>query len=515
MEAKLENKLSHLKLKNKVPYIKSISLDDIYISEEALKLLTKEVVKKYGVMPFKVESNKLHIAMIDPYNTSIIEEIRFITGREIIPYKDTKYSIFSAIEVYYEKEIVDEVLKDIKDIGYTSKIIKDNNKIIENAPVVKLTNSIINQAINKNASDIHLEPFKDKVIVRFRIDGVLNERMTIPKEVYVLVNTRIKIKSGMDISKKMIPQDGKMEYEFRDKSFNLRVSSIPTINGEKIVIRILYKMSKNIDINNLIEDEHDLLLIKKILNHPSGIILVTGPTGSGKTTTLCSMLNELNSNERNIVTIEDPVEYEIEGINQMNVNNKAGLTFSSALRSILRQDPDTIMIGEIRDVETADISVKAAITGHLVLSTLHTKDAATTPMRLCDMNVESYLIADSLVAVIAQRLVRKICPYCKEEYILNDREMEFLNTHSKEKVYKGRGCKFCNGSGYKGRRAVFEIMYLDETNRELIRKGQSSNKIRNYSVENGMKSIKESCRELVLSGVTTVEEVMRVSYGYI
>lgn len=515
MVIKLENKLSCLNLKNKISQVKHVSLEDIYICEEALKLLTKEVVKKYGVMPFKLEYDKLHIAMVDPYNISTIEEIRFITGKEVIAYKDTKYSIFSAIEVYYEKEIVDEVLRDIKDIGYTSKIIKDNNKIIENAPVVRLTNSIINQAINKKASDIHLEPFKDKVVVRFRIDGVLNERMAIPKEVYVLINTRIKIKSGMDISKKMIPQDGKMEYEFREKTFDLRVSSIPTINGEKIVIRILYKTNRNIEINNLIEDKEDLMLVKKILSHPSGIILVTGPTGSGKTTTLCSMLNYLNSKERNIVTIEDPVEYEIEGVNQMNVNNKAGLTFSSALRSILRQDPDTIMIGEIRDSETADIGVKAAITGHLVLSTLHTKDAATTPMRLCDMNVESYLIADSLVAVIAQRLVRKICPYCKEEYILSDREMEFLDIHRKQKVYKGRGCKFCNGSGYKGRRAVFEIMYLDENQREYIRKKQSSNKMRNYSIKNGMKSVKENCKGLVLSGITTVEEIMRVSYGYI
>ncbi|WP_242844572.1 GspE/PulE family protein [Clostridium novyi] len=512
---KLENKLSCFKLENKEAHIKNISLEDMYISEEALKLLTKEVVKKYGILPFKLEDDKLYVAMIDPYNVSIIEEIRFITGKEVIPYKDTKYNIFSAIEIYYEKEIVDEVLKDIKEIGYTSKIIKDNNKVIENAPVVKLTNSIINQAINQKASDIHLEPFKNKVVVRFRIDGVLNERMTIPKEVYVLVNTRIKIKSGMDISKKMIPQDGKMAYEFREKDFNLRVSSLPTINGEKIVIRILYKSKKNIDINNLIEDKEDLILIKKILNHPSGIILVTGPTGSGKTTTLCSMLNYLNSKERNIVTIEDPVEYEIEGINQMNVNNKAGLTFSSALRSILRQDPDTIMIGEIRDSETADIGVKAAITGHLVLSTLHTKDAATTPMRLCDMNVEDYLLADSLVAVIAQRLIRKICPYCKEEYILDEREMKFLDIYSKEKVYKGKGCKFCNGSGYKGRRAVFEIMYLDENQREYIRKKQSSSKIKNYSIQNGMKSVRENCKRLVLDGVTTVEEVKRVSYGCI
>ncbi|WP_231247387.1 GspE/PulE family protein [Clostridium botulinum] len=500
---------------NKDLNIKSVSLDDLYISPDVIKLIPKETVKKYGIMPFKIIKNKLLIAMVNTSDETVKEEIRFITGMEVIPYVDTKYNIFSAIESYYEKQTVNEVLEDLKNVNYIVKDDENNNKIIENAPVVKLTNSIINQAINLKASDIHLEPFKDNVKVRFRIDGVLNEILTIPREVYMLVSTRIKIKSSMDISKKMIPQDGKMEYKFKDNVLDLRTSTLPIVNGEKIVIRILYKFNNDIQLEDLIQDNEDLNLIKDILKHPNGIVLVTGPTGSGKTTTLCAMLNYLNSKEKNIITVEDPVEYQIYGINQMNVNNKAGLTFSTALRSILRQDPDIIMVGEIRDSETANISIKAAITGHLVLATLHTKDAASAAIRLSDMNVSDYLIADSLVAVIAQRLVRKICPYCKEEYITNNKERKLLNLHDNMKIYKGRGCKFCNGSGYKGRRAIFEIMYLDDIHRELLRKKEVSKKIKEYSIKNGMVDIRNKHRELVLKGITTIEEMMRNSYGYI
>ncbi|KEI16949.1 general secretion pathway protein GspE [Clostridium novyi B str. ATCC 27606] len=320
--------------------IKEVSLNDLYISPDVIKLIPKEVVKKYGIIPFRVVKNKLLVAMVNPWNEMIKEEIRFITGMEVIPYVDTKYNIFSAIESYYEKQTVNEVLEDLKNVKYMVKANKNENEIIEDAPIVKLTNSIINQAINLKASDIHLEPFKDTVKVRFRIDGVLNEVLTIPKEVYMLVSTRIKIKSGMDISKKMIPQDGKMEYKFKDTVLDLRTSTLPIVNGEKIVIRILYKFNNDIQLENLIKDNKDLKLIKDILKHPNGIVLVTGPTGSGKTTTLCAMLNHLNSKEKNIITVEDPVEYQISGINQMNVNNKAGLTFSTGLRSILRQNTD-------------------------------------------------------------------------------------------------------------------------------------------------------------------------------
>ncbi|WP_019278332.1 GspE/PulE family protein [Clostridium botulinum] len=325
---------------NKDLNIKSVSLDDLYISPDVIKLIPKEVVRKYEIMPFKIIKNKLLIAMLNPSDETIKEEIRFITGMEVIPYVDTKYNIFSAIESYYEKQTVNEVLEDLKNVNYIVKDDENNNKIIENAPVVKLTNSIINQAINLKASDIHLEPFKDNVKVRFRIDGVLNEILTIPREVYMLVSTRIKIKSSMDISKKMIPQDGKMEYEFKDNVLDLRTSTLPIVNGEKIVIRILYKFNNDIQLEDLIQNNEDLNLIKDILKHPNGIVLVTGPTGSGKTTTLCAMLNYLNSKEKNIITVEDPVEYQIHGINQMNVNNKAGLTFSTGLRSILRQNTD-------------------------------------------------------------------------------------------------------------------------------------------------------------------------------
>lgn len=475
--------------------IKKVSLDNKHISKEIIKLMPKEIVKKYCVIPFEIQNNYLYVAMHNPLNQLAIEDIRFITNKQIIPFIEKKNKILCAIENYYENHSLNH-----------EKYIADeelSEKNIETASIVKLTNSIINEAIAKEASDIHIEPCEDGTVVRFRIDGILREEMVIPKEIYPLVCTRIKIKSGMDISKKMLPQDGKMAYSFQNKDFDLRISSIPVLYGEKLAIRILYKFNTSLCLENLIPDVDQRQVIRKILNHPNGIILVTGPTGSGKTTTLCAMLNELNSREKNIVTIEEPVEYAIKGINQINVNNKAGLTFSTGLRSLLRQDPDIIMVGEIRDKETAQIAIRAAITGHLVLSTLHTNSAINSVTRLKDMDVPNYLIADSLVAVISQRLVRNICPNCKKEYYVDE---------SKAKLYKGEGCSVCNGTGYKGRSALFEIMYINDGHRQLIREKHSSMDIKDFSIKNGMQTLNDRCKALVSNGITTLDEMMRVCY---
>lgn len=484
--------------------IKNISLDNLTISPDIIKILPKEVVKKYNVIPFYVEDNNLCVAMYNPLNDSAIEDIKFITNKQVTPYLEKKNKILCAIENYYENRYFNYE-------DYTTReaaIEKD----VENASIVKLTNSIINEAISEKSSDIHLEPSEKGVTVRYRVDGILREEMIIPKEVYPLICTRIKVKSGMDISQKILPQDGKMEYKFKDKDFDLRISSIPTIYGEKIAIRILYKLNSVISLESLINDVEQRKEIEKILMHPNGMVLVTGPTGSGKTTTLCAILNKLNSREKNIITIEEPVEYAIKGINQMNVNNKAGLTFSTGLRSILRQDPDVIMVGEIRDKETAEIAIRAAITGHLVFSTLHTNNAISAISRLTDMEVPSYLIADSLVAIIAQRLVREICPKCKREYNASPREKMALNMDNETKLYKGEGCRDCGGSGYKGRRAVFEVIYLNNDLGELIRQKSSSKEIKEFSLKKGMITLSNRCSKLVKEGITTIDEMMRVCY---
>lgn len=381
-----------------------------------------------------------------------------------------------------------------------------NEYNINDSPNVKAVNNIITEGILKGASDIHIEPFKDTVLVRYRIDGLLNEVTNIPVSKYEAIIIRLKIMANMDIAEKRIPQDGKFELNINDKYYDFRVSIIPTINGEKIVIRILCKNEKILSLDSLGFDNNNINCIKRIINSSHGIVLITGPTGSGKTSTLYTMLNVLNHSDKNIVTIEDPVEYTIRGVNQINVNNKAGLTFANGLRSILRQDPDVIMIGEIRDEETAQIAVRAAITGHLVISTLHTNDAVNSIIRLIDMGVPNYLVADALVAVIGQRLVRKLCPICKVKHIASEFERKCFSLDDTETVFEAKGCPECNYTGYKGRTITFELMYIDDNQRKFINNKEHSDVLRNYSINNGMIPLKEYCLMLVKKGVTSLEE---------
>lgn len=380
-----------------------------------------------------------------------------------------------------------------------------------NAPSVRLVDSFIKEAVPFRASDIHIEPYEDEVVVRYRIDGDLTERMKFPIESYPAVCARLKIISGMNIAERRIPQDGRINLNINGAEYDFRVSTLPTVHGEKFVIRVLDKTSFNFSREDLGFTPEENKIIDKILAHPHGLVLLTGPTGCGKSTTLYSFLKEVNKPDVNIVTVEDPVEYTMQGINQTQVNVKANMTFATALRSILRQDPDIIMIGEIRDEETAQIGIRAAITGHLVFSTLHTNDAPGAVTRLVDMGVNSYLVGDAVVGVISQRLVKRLCPMCKKIHTTTQEEMIALNINKPEKIYSPEGCQYCNGSGYKGRLAVHEIMYVNDKLRALINQNASVEDVRNLALKNGMITLSDSCKTAVLNGQTSMQEFMAIN----
>ena len=388
--------------------------------------------------------------------------------------------------------------------------VEDVEDVI-NAPAVKLVDSIIKEAIPFRASDIHIEPFEESVKVRYRIDGVLNERAIFPIESYPSICARLKIISGMNIAERRIPQDGRIALKINGVDYDFRVSTLPTVNGEKFVIRILDKSSFNFTRAELGFTPEENLIIDKILAHPHGVILLAGPTGCGKSTTLYSFLREINSEKVNIVTVEDPVEYTLEGINQTQVNVKANMTFAAALRSILRQDPDIIMLGEIRDEETSQIAIRAAITGHLVFSTLHTNDAPGAVTRLVDMGTSSYLVADALVAVISQRLVKKLCPACKKKAKTKPYEMQELGIDEPVGIYRPHGCQFCNNTGYKGRIAVHEVMYVDDEMKLAINDGMNAAELRRLAISKGMITLTDSCKKYVLNGTTSLAEYMLLS----
>ena len=498
--------------------LERIDLEKTFVEQDIARSIPKEVALKYTAIPIFMRDDKLVVAMSDPLNMFAIDDICFITQKRIQPAVSTKKQIQKAIEIYYTKQDTDQAIEELKreftDFAETTQRTEiDVSDDIQAAPAVRLTNSIINQAIATNASDIHIEPFEHHVAVRYRVDGVLFEMNRIPQNLYSAVSTRIKIMAGMNIAEKRLPQDGRIELEAKGKSYDFRVSSLPTVFGEKIVIRVLDRTTFDFTRDKLGFTEHENEMMDRIIRMPYGIVLLTGPTGSGKTTTLYAMLNEVNTPDKNIVTIEDPVEYMLEGINQVQVNTKAGLTFAAGLRSILRQDPDIIMIGEIRDEETAQIAVRAAITGHLVLSTLHTNDAPGAITRLVDMGVEPYLAADAIVAVIAQRLVRKICPNCRTAYMADENDMMILNLDKPVQLHKGAGCPACQNSGYKGRTAIHEVMTVGRDLRNIIARGGSAEEIREAALRQGMVDLYESCRQLVLSGVTSIQELVKTVYA--
>ncbi|WP_026882846.1 GspE/PulE family protein [Clostridium akagii] len=497
--------------------IQRVYLDFININYKLTKLVPENLARKYILVPVALSGDKIEIAMADPLNIFAQDDVRISSGYEVKPLIATNDEIIKFIDKIYSGEKVEKAAQEFTK-EHNLKIEKEDNQHLEDtdinrAPIVKIVDLVLSDAINSSSSDIHIEPFDHYIKIRYRIDGMLIEKKKLPIESLAPLTTRIKILSNLDIAEKRMPQDGRMKVKVGDEDIDLRISTLPTIHGEKIVIRILRSNSANISKENLGMDKDNIEKLEKIIKSPYGIILVTGPTGSGKSTTLYAILSELNSNDRNIITVEDPVEYVLEGVNQVNVNIKAGLTFAAGLRSILRQDPDIVMIGEMRDAETAEISVRAAITGHLVLSTIHTNDAASSIVRLVDMGVEPYLVASAVTGIIAQRLVRKICPYCEQEYQASNYEKEILGIKEIEglKLKKGKGCPRCNGTGYLGRMGVYEIMEITQKHKELIMNSGSTEDLKSLSTENGMKTIRSSCENLVLSGKTTVEELLKIA----
>lgn len=495
--------------------IQYILLDNINIARDIINIIPESIARKYELIPVEIVNGQLLVAMADPLNYYAIEEIRLSSGYAVKTAICRREKVLSNIEKYYgqskAKEAVDDYVRvyGIKPKEAVQAVEEDE----ANAPIIKFLNTIIENAILNGASDIHIEPDETELRVRFRIDGVLKEMMRTDAAMLEPVVSRIKIMANLNIAEKRVPQDGRINYKVKDKNIDLRVSTAPTMWGEKIVMRILDKSSFSLNLNTLGIEDEDLERMKSIIGKPYGIILVCGPTGSGKTTTLYSFLNILNEETKNIITIEDPVEYNFRGINQMQVNPKVGFTFASGLRSILRQDPDIIMVGEIRDDETAEIGVRAALTGHLVLSTIHTNNAAGTITRLVDMGIEPFLLSSTVIGVIAQRLVRKICPNCGEEHLTDTREMRLLGIDAPAVIRKGKGCSFCNNTGYRGRIGIYETMSINSEVRQLIDDRKTEREIENASRENGMSLLRDACVRKVLAGVTTVDELLRVTYG--
>lgn len=494
--------------------VESVRLDTYDINPEVPSLISEKMARRHQLIPIQVEDGKLVVAMTDPLNIFALDDLKLATNLDIKPMIATQKDVAIAIEQYYKKHAADSTMQEFSH-NFAQESEESNVDLelmaqVSNAPVVKLVESIIVQAADNKVSDIHIEPDEESVRIRYRIDGDLMEHMVLNKKSLSAIVTRVKIMGHLDIAESRIPQDGRVEMELTDRRIDLRISIMPTVYGEKIVIRLLDRSNKMLTLTEMGMNTRNLNLFHKLIEAPNGIILVTGPTGSGKTTTLYATLMELNNIKKNVITVEDPVEYRLRGINQTQVNEKAGLTFAKCLRSILRQDPDIIMIGEIRDGETAQIAVRAAITGHLVLSTLHTNDTASTIARLVDMGIEPYLIASSVVGVAAQRLVKKICVNCKTAYTPNESEKHLLSTHM-EVVHKGVGCNLCNHTGYRGRIAIYELLPITKDVKTIIAKGANSEQIREVAMNEGMFTLKKSCEELIEHGITTVEEMVRIT----
>lgn len=501
-----------------------IDLSTVRIPEEIIKLLQESILRKYNLIPFQFSEknpNLIKVAMSDPLDIRAMDDISIITGLQIDRYVATPSNIAATIDRYYGNaealRVAEQYTREREEQEKAKEAEKNDANNVAEAPIVRLLGQIVEQAVHQRASDIHIEPLENQVRIRFRVDGVLHEVMRHDISLHAALIARIKIVSGLDISEKRRPQDGRATSIVDRQEYDIRVSILPTVYGEKVVMRIAQKKALTMDKRDLGFPDEELDKFNRILSHPNGLILVTGPTGSGKSTTLYTALSELNVEGVNIITVEDPVEANLNGVNQVQVNEKAGLTFSSALRSILRQDPDIIMIGEIRDQETAEIAVKASITGHLVVSTLHTNSSANTITRLADMGVENYLIADSVVGVIAQRLVRRVCPVCGVIKEADEKEKRTLGITdpTRRVMIKEPGhkeCVRCGGTGYYGRIGVYEIMPINAELRQAINRGENADVLEEIALKQGMKTLRMGAVEYALRGITTVEEVRRVAF---
>lgn len=493
-----------------------IDLQQVDIDPEATKLVTEQYCEENLIIPVAFEDGKLVVAIYDPLNILVTDDLHFRTGSDVITLLAPKGQILTAIKMNFGKEVAQKAAADLEadlDVEAMKNLGEQITDEVNQAPVVKLVNSMIEFAIRASSSDIHIEPMADRVRVRIRIDGVLSEIMSNPVAARDAIVTRIKILSGMNIAEKRIPQDGRIQTLINGQPVDMRVSILPTVNGEKTVIRILAKNDANLNRKYLGISAHNNEMIDRIVKVPQGVCLISGPTGSGKTTTLYTLLAEKNTPETNIVTVEDPVEIQIPGINQVQVNVKAGMTFASGLRSILRQDPDIVLVGEIRDGETAEIAMRAAITGHLVFSTIHTNDAVSSINRLIDMGIEPFMVSTAVIGVVSQRLVRRICTNCREEYEPDVDEIALLKLKPGQKIYRGAGCSECNEKGYKGRIAIHEIVIMTKGMKALLQRRASEDEMRELAVKEGTYMLADSAAQLVLEGITTVAEMNKVTYS--
>ncbi|MEG2246756.1 MAG: GspE/PulE family protein [Peptostreptococcaceae bacterium] len=493
--------------------IENIALTRSNINPEAIKLIPENICKRYKIFPFKKENNKLYLAMADPQDRQATQDAKRISGLDIIPYIATMGQINQAIEFFYSNVDLDKALTEYsKSEKIKEEIMLEDD--VNSAPIVRLVHNVLETAVRVKASDIHIEREGDFMRIRFRVDGILSEYMKMNSKPYKAVISRVKIMAGLNISEKRLPQDGRIFLNVDNKPIDYRVSTMPTSKDEKVVMRVLDKSTFMVNKEKLGLNNKNIKIYDELLDNPYGLILVVGPTGSGKTTTLYSMLNQLNSVEKNILTIEDPVEYELDGINQSQINYKAGLNFASALRAFLRQDPDIIMVGEIRDSDTAEIGIRAALTGHLVLSTLHSNTAVGAISRLEDMGIDSFLITSSLMGVVSQRLVRKICENCKTEYKAEIGEKKALNYPLDKDLilYRGEGCEKCSNTGYKGRLGIYEMLRITKPIKDLINEGATDAHIQSKAEELGMETMKKDAANKVIDGETTIEEMLRVTF---
>ncbi len=503
-----------------IEYIQNLS--SIKIDRELIQNFPKTLSRRFAILPILRVDGFVKLAVSDPTNIESINDAELLLDAPVIPVIVSQHDIINAVNMYYDRvqESTEQMVDELEDANLDNIALELNEPedlidSTDEAPIIRLINSLLYEAIKKRASDIHIEPYETEIIIRYRIDGILYEVIKPPKRFQSSILSRVKIMAGMNIAEKRLPQDGRIRIKMSGKDIDIRASIIPTSFGERAVLRLLDRSSVLIGLNSIGLSEEKLHLLKQLIKRTSGIILVTGPTGSGKTTTLYSVLSTLNSSELNILTIEDPVEYQIKGIGQIQVNPKIELTFANGLRSILRQDPDVVLVGEIRDKETAEIAVQASLTGHLVFSTLHTNDAAGGITRLVDIGVEPFLVSSSVVAIIAQRLVRTICPDCKTAYRPDNDELLEIGIKAAQLqdgiIYKGEGCSNCVNTGYRGRTGIYEIMLVDEELRSMITKGIDSSTIKREAIKKGMTTLKQDGARKVIEGTTSIQEVLRVT----
>ncbi|MCL2018189.1 MAG: Flp pilus assembly complex ATPase component TadA [Oscillospiraceae bacterium] len=515
-----ETQLVHaLSTRLKVPFV---DLTTTKIDIDAVKKIPEQIARKHICVSYRVGAGRLYVATNDPINFFIFDELKITTGMEIHPMLATKSSIMDTIGRMYSQSATATVVDDLdkeynEEEAAAAAVAAAESDRVDNAPIVKLCNQLVETAFRRKASDIHIEPFRDRTRIRIRIDGDLMEQMAVKPAVHNSLVTRMKILAGMNIAERRIPLDGRFGMIIDGINLDVRVSSIPTVFGEKVVIRLLASGdSKTMRVTELGMTAHNYEMFKSVIRCPHGVMLVTGPTGSGKSTTLYATLGELSKPNINIVTVEDPVEKKIDGVNQVQINVKAGMTFAAALRSILRQDPDIVMVGEMRDNETADIAIRAAITGHLVLSTLHTNDASSTILRLVDMGVAPYMVASSLVGVIAQRLVKKLCNACKEQYVIDDpADLKLVGVKAPITAQRNKpgGCRECGNTGFAGRTAIHEIIVSTSQLKEIISNNGTAEQIERKAIEDGTRLLRHNVAEMVRAGTTTMDELVRATYS--